>query len=61
MRTAIDMTDARYRKTKAVAALRGSSVKDLIACRPDYLSSRISFSLALEVASTLAMCASVDF
>ena len=30
MRTTIDMPDALYRKTKAVAALRGSSVKDLI-------------------------------
>jgi hypothetical protein len=30
MRTTIDMPDALYRKTKATAALRGSSVKDLI-------------------------------
>ena len=30
MRTTIDMPDALYRKTKAIAALRGSSVKDLI-------------------------------
>ncbi|MEO5924607.1 MAG: hypothetical protein ABIR70_12350 [Bryobacteraceae bacterium] len=30
MRTTIDMPDALYRKTKAVAALRGSSMKDLI-------------------------------
>jgi hypothetical protein len=30
MRTTIDMPDALYRKTKAVAALRGSSLKDLI-------------------------------
>jgi hypothetical protein len=30
MRTTIDMPDALYRKTKAAAALRGSSVKDLI-------------------------------
>ncbi len=30
MRTTIDMPDVLYRRTKAVAALRGSSVKDLI-------------------------------
>jgi hypothetical protein len=30
MRTTIDMPDALYRRTKAVAALRGSSMKDLI-------------------------------
>ena len=30
MRTTIDLPDALYRKTKAVAALRGSSMKDLI-------------------------------
>lgn len=30
MRTTIDMPDALYRKTKAVAALRGCSMKDLI-------------------------------
>jgi hypothetical protein len=30
MRTTIDMPDTLYRKTKAVAALRGSSLKDLI-------------------------------
>ena len=30
MRTTIDMPDALYRKTKAVAALRGSSMKELI-------------------------------
>ena len=30
MRTTIDVPDALYRKTKAVAALRGSSMKDLI-------------------------------
>jgi hypothetical protein len=30
MRTTIDMPDALYRRTKAIAALRGSSVKDLI-------------------------------
>jgi hypothetical protein len=30
MRTTIDMPDALYRKTKAIAALRGSSMKDLI-------------------------------
>lgn len=30
MRTTIDMPDALYRKTKAVAALRGSSMKDVI-------------------------------
>lgn len=30
MRTTIDMPDALYRRTKAVAALRGSSLKDLI-------------------------------
>lgn len=30
MRTTIDMPDALFRKTKAVAALRGSSMKDLI-------------------------------
>jgi hypothetical protein len=30
MRTTIDMPEALYRKTKAVAALRGSSMKDLI-------------------------------
>lgn len=30
MRTTIDMPDALYRRTKAAAALRGSSVKDLI-------------------------------
>jgi hypothetical protein len=30
MRTTIDMPDALYRRTKAVAALRGSTLKDLI-------------------------------
>lgn len=30
MRTTIDMPDTLFRKTKAVAALRGSSMKDLI-------------------------------
>jgi len=30
MRTTIDMPEPLFRKTKAVAALRGSSVKDLI-------------------------------
>jgi hypothetical protein len=30
MRTMIDMPDALFRKTKALAALRGSSLKDLI-------------------------------
>lgn len=30
MRTTIDMPDALYRKTKAVAALRGASMKDVI-------------------------------
>jgi hypothetical protein len=30
MRTTIDMPDALFRKTKAAAALRGSSMKDLI-------------------------------
>jgi hypothetical protein len=30
MRTTIDMPDALFRRTKAVAALRGSSMKDLI-------------------------------
>ena len=30
MRTTIDMPDALFRKTKAVAALRGSSLKELI-------------------------------
>ena len=30
MRTTIDMPDVLFRKTKAVAALRGSSMKDLI-------------------------------
>lgn len=30
MRTTIDMPDALFRKTKAVAALRGSSLKDVI-------------------------------
>jgi hypothetical protein len=30
MRTTIDIPDALYRRTKAVAALRGSSVNDLI-------------------------------
>ena len=30
MRTTIDIPDALYRKTKAVAALRGSSVKELV-------------------------------
>ena len=30
MRTTIDIPDALFRKTKAVAALRGSSMKDLI-------------------------------
>ena len=30
MRTTIDMPDALYRKTKAIAALRGSSMKDVI-------------------------------
>jgi len=31
MRTTIDLPDALFRKTKAVAALRGSTMKDLIA------------------------------
>ena len=31
MRTTVDLPDALFRKTKAVAALRGSSLKDLIA------------------------------
>ena len=30
MRTTIDMPDTLFRKTKAAAALRGSSMKDLI-------------------------------
>jgi hypothetical protein len=30
MRTTIDMPDALYRKTKAIAALRGASMKDVI-------------------------------
>lgn len=30
MRTTIDLPDALFRRTKAVAALRGSSMKDLI-------------------------------
>ena len=30
MRTTIEIPDALFRKTKAVAALRGSSMKDLI-------------------------------
>jgi hypothetical protein len=30
MRTTLDLPDTLYRKTKAVAALRGSSMKDLI-------------------------------
>ncbi|MEQ1948912.1 MAG: hypothetical protein ABL995_17100 [Bryobacteraceae bacterium] len=30
MRTTIDVPDALYRKTKVTAALRGSTVKDLI-------------------------------
>ena len=30
MRTTIDLSDTLYRRTKAVAALRGSSMKDLI-------------------------------
>jgi hypothetical protein len=30
MRTTIDMPDALFRKTKAVAALRGSSMNELI-------------------------------
>ena len=30
MRTTIDMPDALFRRTKAVAALRGSSMKELI-------------------------------
>ena len=30
MRTTIDMPDPLYRRTKAVAALRGSSMKELI-------------------------------
>ena len=30
MRTTIDMPDALFRKTKALAALQGSSMKDLI-------------------------------
>ena len=30
MRTTIDLPDSLFRKTKAVAALRGSSMKDLI-------------------------------
>jgi hypothetical protein len=32
MRTTLDLPDTLYRKTKAVAALRGSSMKDLIVC-----------------------------
>jgi hypothetical protein len=32
MRTTLDLPDSLYRKTKAVAALRGSSMKDLIGC-----------------------------
>jgi hypothetical protein len=31
MRTTIDLPDALYRKTKAIAALRGLSMKDVIA------------------------------
>jgi len=31
MRTTIDLPDALFRRTKAVAALRGSSMKELIA------------------------------
>lgn len=31
MRTTIDLPDALFRQTKAIAALRGSSLKDLIA------------------------------
>jgi hypothetical protein len=30
MRTTIDLPDTLYRKTKAIAALQGSSMKDLI-------------------------------
>lgn len=30
MRTTIDLPDSLFRKTKAIAALRGSSMKDLI-------------------------------
>lgn len=30
MRTTIDMPDALYRKTKAIAALRGASMKDVM-------------------------------
>jgi hypothetical protein len=30
MRTTVDMPDALFRKTKAAAALRGSSMKELI-------------------------------
>ena len=30
MRTTVDLPDALYRKTKALAALRGSSMKDFI-------------------------------
>ena len=30
MRTTIDLPDALFRRTKAVAAMRGSSMKDLI-------------------------------
>ncbi len=30
MRTTIDLPDTLFRKTKAIAALRGSSMKDLI-------------------------------
>lgn len=30
MRTTIDLPDALYRKTKAVAALRGSSMKEIV-------------------------------
>jgi hypothetical protein len=30
MRTTVDLPDSLFRKTKAVAALRGSSMKDLI-------------------------------
>ena len=36
MRTTIDLPEALYRKTKAVAALRGSSLKDLIVCAVEH-------------------------
>ena len=35
MRTTVDLPDTLYRRTKAVAALRGSSLKELIISAPE--------------------------